>query len=201
MRNKNYLSRLHKLGSKLAFALILAMLSFLAPPASAATQNSMTTVNIEAQYYATVNGTTVQLPLSVTNNLALTNGIGINQAATVYSTTGLTIAGGGNTVLDLNGVLTDFTGAVISFTKVRAIYVKSYAANTGVLSVGGAGANAFVGAFGSTTDVVKVNPGGVLLMYAPDANGYTVTPATGDLLKIANAGGSTDTLDVVIIGI
>ena len=68
--------------------------------------------------------------------------------------------------------------------------------------VGGAGSNGFTSWVGDATDVVKVKPGGALILVAPDATGYAVTAGTGDLLTITNSAGSTSvTYDVVIMGV
>ena len=48
----------------------------------------------------------------------------------------------------------------------------------------------------------QMQPGGTLLLVAPNAAGYAVTAGTGDLLKVANSGGSTGvTYDIVIVGL
>ena len=57
--------------------------------------------------------------------------------------------------------------------------------------------------FGDDTDklIIRGAGGGVLLM-APDATGYVVTGATGDLLKMAHDGATVDNLvyDIILIG-
>jgi hypothetical protein len=66
---------------------------------------------------------------------------------------------------------------------------------------GGAAANGWATAFGDPTDKVKIKPGGTLALLAPGATAYPVTPATGDLLQVANSGAGTSvTYDIIVIG-
>ena len=59
----------------------------------------------------------------------------------------------------------------------------------------------FINWVGDPTDKISVRPGGAFILIAPDATGYAVTAATGDLLKIANSAGTTSvTYDIIIIG-
>jgi hypothetical protein len=53
------------------------------------------------------------------------------------------------------------------------------------------------------TDKVVVRPGGFQMIGVGtgDLNAYGVTAATGDLLRIANSGGTTSvTYDIIIVG-
>lgn len=111
-----------------------------------------------------------------------------------------TLAASATENLDLAGALTDPLGAALTFGHVKAIYVTAKAANTNNVVVGGAATNGFGGPFGGTTPTVSIPPGGFLLLAHPGA-GWTVTPATGDLLKVANsAAGTSVQYDVIVIG-
>lgn len=112
-----------------------------------------------------------------------------------------TLAASGTENLDLAGVLADPLGATLTFGHVKAIYIHAAAANTNDVCVGGAASNGFVGPFADATDIACVKPGGALLITAPAGAGWAVTASTGDLLKVANSGGTTGvTYDVVIVG-
>jgi hypothetical protein len=112
-----------------------------------------------------------------------------------------TLAASATENLDLAAVLVDPLGGTLTFGHVKAIYIHAAAANTNDVCVGGAGTNTFVGPFADATDVVCVKPGGVLLLAVGLGVGWTVTPATGDILKVANSAGTTGvTYDVVIVG-
>lgn len=129
-----------------------------------------------------------------------TDGSGANQIANVFSDT-RTISASSNDDLDLNGVLTNALGASVALTKVRAIVVKAAAGNTNDVVVGAAASNAVSTIFGATTHTVKVKPGGILAITAPDSTAYGVTAGTADILRIANSGAGTSvTYDILILG-
>lgn len=130
---------------------------------------------------------------------SLSTGTGANQADRIFSDT-RTIAASGTDDLDLNGVLTDPLGTVISLLRVKLIAVYAAAGNTNNVIMGG-GTNPVTTIMGGTTPTLNIRPGGMLLLTAPDAVAYAVTAATADILRFANSGaGSTVTYDVVIIG-
>lgn len=136
-----------------------------------------------------------------TKNFQFTNGTGANQAQAVYAAQ-RTLAASTPETLDLNGVLLDAFGATVAITKVKAIVIYAAIANTNDVVIGGVGANAFISPFGSNTDKVNVKPGGLMVLVAPDANGYAVTGGTADLLKVLNGGSGTPvTYDIIIIGV
>lgn len=112
-----------------------------------------------------------------------------------------TLAASASEELDLAGSLVDALGATITFTKIRALLIEASSANANTVVVGGAAANAVATLFGDATDTLVVRPGGVALLVAPDTAGYAVTPATGDLLKVANGGaGTAVTYDITVLG-
>lgn len=134
-------------------------------------------------------------------SINLGDGNGANQANQVFHDQ-RTLAASASEELDLAGGLTNPLGQTVTFTKIKALLIRAAAGNTNDVLVGGAAANGFIAPFGDATDVIKVKPGGTLLLVAPDADGYAVTAATGDLLKIANsAAGSGVTYDIVAIGV
>ncbi len=143
---------------------------------------------------------TLEQKFAVTKKVSFANGAGLNQANKVFSDT-RSLSASSSEDLDLNGTLTDGFGATFSPTKIKALMISAAAANTNDVVVGGAASNGFVSMFGSATDKVKIPPGGLLLLTAPTANGFALTAATADLLKIANGGsGSSVTFDIVVIG-
>lgn len=128
-----------------------------------------------------------------------TDGTGNNQANILHFAT-MTLAASATANIDLAGTLTDPIGGAAVFAKVKALAIRARADNVNSLIVGGAATNAWVGPFGAATHTVTLPPGGQLVLVAPLA-GWTVTPTTGDLLKVANsAAGSSITFDVCIIG-
>lgn len=111
-----------------------------------------------------------------------------------------TLAASATEDLDLAGGLTNSLGEATTFAKVKAILVVADEGNTNNVVVGGAAANAFLGPFADATDKIVIPPGGRALLVAPK-NGWVVTAATGDILKVANsAGGTPVNYDVIVVG-
>lgn len=135
------------------------------------------------------------------NSLKWTSGTGANQADLVYHARP-TISGSGSSNFDLAGSLTDQFGATIANARIKLIAIHNRAAiGSGfVLSIGGAASNPFINWVADSTDKINVRPQGLFLLAAPDATAYAVTAATGDILKIANGGGSAVDLDLILIG-
>lgn len=135
------------------------------------------------------------------SSVTLASGIAAGQADRVFADT-RTLAASGTEDLDLAGVLVDPLGATLTFAKVKGIVVVAAAANTNNVVVGAAATNAWAGLL-NATGTVTLRPGAAFAGFAgaADANGYTVTGATGDLLKVANSGaGSTVSYDIIVIG-
>lgn len=145
---------------------------------------------LNAAYSQTLDVGAVQYPLAYGPNFVFTDGSGANQANKLFTDT-RTLAASASESLDLNGVLTDAFGAVLNFTKIRALIIAASAANTNDVIVGNAASNGFVSWCGGATNTVTVKPGGLFMLVAPDVNGYAVTAATADLLKVLNGGAGT----------
>lgn len=104
--------------------------------------------------------------------------------------------------IDLYGVLTSAFGATLNMAEIVAVVIiaESIAGvrTTVTLSVG-AGSAPWFGMFGATGDVIKVPPGGMLVLVAPDAAGLgAVTPTTADTLTIT-PGAATGTYQIAIL--
>ncbi|MEO1223799.1 MAG: hypothetical protein AAFX92_06200 [Pseudomonadota bacterium] len=138
------------------------------------------------------------VPVGFSQDVIFTEGNGANQAGNVFSDQRTTDDTGEN--LDLAGGLNNAFGEAITFTAIKALIVRAAAANTLDVVVGGAATNQFVNWVGAGAHAVHVRPGGVLVLVAPDADGYAVTASTGDLLKIAAAVAGNVTYDIILIG-
>lgn len=129
------------------------------------------------------------------------NGTGANQANAGFADI-RTLTASATENLDLSGALLDAFGNTLLFTKIKAMVVLAASTNTNDVLVGGAASNGFITPFADATDVIKVKPGGLAVLVAPDANGYAVTAGTGDILKVANSAGSTSvTYTIILIGV
>jgi len=141
----------------------------------------------------------VEATINLKRRISLLTGVAVSQADQVFSDT-RTLAASGTEDLDLAGGLSDPFGAALTFVKVKAIILLPATGNTNDVLLGGAASNGFVGPFADATDKVKGGPGGAIVLVAPKA-GWTVTAATGDLLKVANSSSGTPvTYDIVIVG-
>ena len=157
--------------------------------------------NIAATLSNGVDVGTVSYPISYGPNHVFSNGTGANQAKEIFTDT-RTLSASATENLDLSGVLLDVFGNSLVFTKIKAMLVSADPTNTNDVQVGGAATNAFINWVANATDVVNVKPGGMFMITAPDANGFAVTAATGDILKVTNSGAGTSvTYTIVIIGV
>jgi len=157
-------------------------------------------VDINATYQDSLDLSTVKDFLSAVFSDTLASGIGADQADRLWHDQ-RTLAASASENLDLAGGLTDAFGNTLTFARVKLIYIKAAAANTNNVVVGGHATAAFVNWVADATDKVNIRPGGVFLLFAPDATAYVITAGTGDLLTVANsAGGSSVVYDIVIVG-
>lgn len=133
---------------------------------------------------------------------SLAYGGGADQASVVWHDE-RTVAGGGNDDLDLAGGLTNSifgSSVATSFARVRAILIVNTADSPGgVLRVGG-GSNPFATPFaGGGGSQVEVGADSALLL-SNKKDGWTVTPGTGDILRIHNPGATPIAYRIVILG-
>lgn len=142
---------------------------------------------------------TRSLPFSLSSNFTLASGTAVGQADRVFTDT-RTLGASATEDLDLAGVLTDAFGTVITFAKVKGIWIKAAAANTNNVNVSRpAGATGWP-FFLAISDGFTIPPG-FMFGFAGTGAGITVTPTSGDLITITNsAGGTGVTYDVVIVG-
>lgn len=132
--------------------------------------------------------------------LQLTTGTSVNQADLLYVDE-RTVASASNDDIDLAGVLVSAFGQTITAVEVVAVLLINApldplgTQNTTNLTLGG-GSNPVPGIAAG-----PVGAHGVVLLADPDAGGLaTVTPATGDILRVANSSGAAATYQIAIIG-
>jgi hypothetical protein len=165
------------------------------------TLNAAITLSLAASLVNALDLGDVTQNVSNISNFPLTDGTGANQAKSLFSDT-RTLAASATENLDLVAVLIDAFGSAITFTKIKALIIKASAANTNDVVVGGHATAACFSFFNAATDKVRVKPGGMMVLVAPDAAGYAVTATTADMLTITNSGAGTGvTYDVIIIGV
>ena len=154
------------------------------------TLTSKLSVSLAAELDSPLDLAVASMPLAVGRTIRLTTGTAANQADLVWSDT-RTLAASATETLDLAGVLTNpLTGAVITFARVKMIYVSAASDNASAVNVSREATNG-APIFLALGDGVAVRPGGVFALGASDATAYVVTPGTGDLLTITNSGSGT----------
>lgn len=155
------------------------------------------TVKVEGAYTGVNDLAAPEQSISVKELLSFMTGSAAGLANKVFADT-RTLAASATENLDLAGSLVDAFGAVLGFTKVKAILVKAHATNVNNLVLGGAGSNPFLGPWGAA-GTQAIPPGGVA--FFADPVGFPVTAATGDILLVTNGGAGTGVdYDIVIIG-
>jgi hypothetical protein len=140
--------------------------------------------------------------LSVSRGCNFDPGTGAGQVDKIFSDT-RTLTASSSEDLDLAGVLLDVYGATITFARVRGIMISAAVGNTNNVLVGGVTNGWATLLSPAATGIITLRPGAFICAGCglADATGYTVTPATGDLLHIANSGAGTSvTYDVIVIG-
>ena len=144
---------------------------------------------------------TITDPLDRDFTHLLSSGTGANQASNLYHAE-RTLTASATENLDLAGSLTNGFGVTLTFTAIKAVLIRAKSTNTNNVQVGGAASNAWATWVADSSDIVSVKPGGTLLIVAPDATGFAVTAATGDILKVANSAGSTSVIyEIIILGV
>lgn len=137
--------------------------------------------------------------LPFADDIGISSGNGAGQANACFFDR-RTISGSSSESLDLAGGLTDAFGASLTFTRIKAIYIKADPANAGNIVIGGASSNAFAGPFADASDKLAIAPGQTFIV-TNLGSGWTVTAGTGDLLQIANSGASAGSYEVAIVGL
>lgn len=136
-----------------------------------------------------------QQSLSILTDFA--NGSAAGQIDQLAFDTG-SIEASGSANIDLAGTLTDPAGDTITMSAVKAILVKNTSSSGDGISVGGS----FDTWLGASGDLVKIMPGGALLVTNPTAAGYAVTADSGDTITLTNLDSEdAQTYEVLVLGV
>ena len=139
----------------------------------------------------------------------LASGFAVGQADRIFQDS-RNLAPSATENLDLAGVLTDPFGALLTFVKIKGIYVAAVplvttpptAPNINDVIVGAAAATPWSALLGAT-GTVTLKPGSCFAAFAGEADnvGWAVGAGATDLLKIANsAGGTSVNYEIIVIG-
>lgn len=155
-------------------------------------------VTVKASRDFTADLTSASASIAQILSTELANGTEAEQMDLVFADTVTDLAAEGVQSYNLDALTDPVTGGAVAFVRIRAIVIYSKAAGNKALTIGGV-ANAFKGWFGDAADTEILQPLGLCCHVAPGA-GWTVTPATGDILAITNAAGGASSFDVYILG-
>lgn len=132
-------------------------------------------------------------------DLTLKNGVTANLYDLQYAAE-RTVLTAANDDIDLAGAITDAMGGTISAAELVAIFIinkqKDGTPNTTSLTIGGSSS----GVPGFTTAVATIPPGGWYAIGGPGAAGLaTITPSTGDILRVTNGSGASNKYQIAIL--
>jgi len=143
----------------------------------------------------------VNSPISIANQVQLSDGTGAGQANQFWSSAGRTLAASANENLDLAGSLVNAFGTTLTFTKIKGIYIKAASTNTNNVRLTRPASNGLP-LFLAASDGIDILPGGTFFWACSDNTAIPVTGGTGDLINIANSGAGTSVAyDIAIVGV
>lgn len=126
-----------------------------------------------------------------------TTGTNANQMATIVVVS-QTLTNGESRVIDLDAATNGF-GDTVNFFAVRFLSLSCPTSNADQIIMGNAnGTNQFDSWCGASNQTVTINPGGIVMLIAPDLPGYVVDN-DGDL-KILNSGTNNNAYNLYIGG-
>ena len=127
-------------------------------------------------------------------NWSFTSGTTTNQMDQLWVSR-RTLAANTAETLDLTGGVTNSFGTALTMAEVRMLIVTINATNASTIAVGGAASASFNSWAGASNDTVRVRPGGLMLLVAPDATGYAIG---GGNLAVTNEGASAVAYDIYV---
>lgn len=156
-------------------------------------------LDIQAKLTGAAGLATAKVPLSISKELSFAEGTAAVGQTNILYQAQRTLAASTNEDLDLRGVLADALGATVNAAEIVAIYISAATGNTNNVNVTRPASNGFAGPFLAAGDGLAIPPGEFILL--TNRNGWAVAAGTGDLLNIANSGGTTGvTYDIVALG-
>lgn len=164
---------------------------------NAAALTASVKVGIGGTYSNTVDLLTSESKINMSGRgVDFANGTGASQANILFTDT-RTIAASTTEDLDIRGTsLVDSFGNDLACVELKALMVFASSANTNNVVLGG-DANS-VPFLSTAATTVSIKPGGAFVLLDPSAGGVAVTADTGDILQVANSGGTTTvTYDIV----
>lgn len=139
---------------------------------------------------------TARAPITLEQDETIPTGTANSTNDLVYQDT-LSLAAAASP-LDLRGSLLTPLGATAAFVEITTLFIKNKATTDGYYVSMGAGSNPITTLWGASGDIIKIGPGGFLLLHNP-ITGYGTTAGTADILNL-DPGANTISVDLVICG-
>jgi hypothetical protein len=157
------------------------------------------TVGIDARLVGAADLGNPVAPVRVNKAIEVTAGTDALGKADVLWADQRTLAASGTENIDLAGVLAGLLGGTVTAAEVTAIYLEADPGNTNDVQFFGAAANAFNGPLSGTTPKLTLGPGDCALL--TNKKGWAVVAATGDIILVTNAAGTTGvTYKIIVFG-
>ena len=128
----------------------------------------------------------------------LTDGTTANKADLVSKTV-QTIPLSDNADIDLRALTDIYGDAMTGLAEIVALVLESASTNGGLLSIKPASSNGWLGLLADASDVLKLQPGARVILYAAGDGLYTVGAST-KAINVANADTAAATLTITLIG-
>lgn len=139
-------------------------------------------------------------PIPFEKAVSLTNGTGSGQATRAWAVK-RTIAANSFQDIDFSSAIVDAFGNVIPLAKVKALIANAPATNDNEALIGAAGAGLWT-LFGTNSSRLRVRPGGMMAVSAPDVAGYGVVSGSASTVRITNPGATGSvTIRLLVIGV
>jgi hypothetical protein len=139
-------------------------------------------------------------PFPFEKSVTLTNGTGAGQATRAV-TLKRTVAANSYQDIDLSAGLLDAFGNSLALAKVNGLIATAAATNDNEAYVGAGGSIGMWSLFGTQGAKLRVRPGGMMAVAAPDAAGYGVVSGSARMLRLTNPGAGLVTITLMVIGV
>lgn len=131
---------------------------------------------------------------------ALNEGTEAGEANALWYAVGKTLPSGASTEWLLDALARQLFGKTVvhAFASVKALWLANRNESAGILAIGGATSNPWVGPFSPANSMVRLSPGGVLFVVHP-GTGWSVS-SSAKAVKLAAESGSV-TYDIILVGV
>lgn len=146
-------------------------------------------------------GTTIPDNGSTEKTWTVQDGVGAGQADSRWYIRRTGLGAGATDTYDLTNLtlLVFGTNTVVSFVKVKAIFLENKGALANVIQLGNAGLNPWAGFIAGTTPYLPI-PGGGFISLTDPGGGWSSVSGSAKNLRVNNSGASAVDYDLVLLG-